>query len=175
MIRYLQGGRYCSKCLHVFQPVESTQRSHSADEQSEVQRGQAAQGHTGSEGQSWSWTSSSNFKALALNWYMPLPPTGYHITPAKPLHRYSTPAEAGCGIHATCTDFFFFLKSRQDLQCFGLFIVFIKCVPTISVTVFQLSGTERGEEFRHKERHSPKGFSKPSCCPGNRLRLCISL
>lgn len=41
--------------------------------------------------------------------------------------------------------FFFFLKSLQDVQCFGLFIVFIKCVPTISATVCQLSGTERGD------------------------------
>lgn len=55
------------------------------------------------------------------------------------------PEEAAAGFTLPAWIFFFFLKSLQDVQCFGLFIVFIKCVPTISATVCQLSGTERGD------------------------------
>lgn len=133
-------GAVPNACTYVFQLAGSSRHSHSAEEQGEAQRGQ---GHPDGEGQSWLRPHLLTSQPLLLTSARPCQ-TGYKRlqNPSIAARRQRRrPLDSRCP-HGF---FFFFLKSLQDVQCFGLFIVFIKCVPTISATVCQLSGTERGD------------------------------
>lgn len=157
-------GAVPNACTYVFQLAGSSRHSHSAEEQGEAQRGQ---GHPDGEGQSWLRPHLLTSQPLLLTSARPCQ-TGY-----KRLQNPSIAArrQRRRPLDSRCPHGFFFFFSKVCRTCNVLVCLLSSLsafLPFRRLCVNYL-GQREETEFKCQERHSPKCFSKPSFCPGNRL------